>query len=61
MKEDKSKIKNYTKYSNVYSHNIDTKTHLVRMKKRGKKVHKDTKEQNCKRKEEQICREKKEK
>jgi len=29
------------------------------MKKRGKKVHKDTKEQNCKRKVEQICREKK--
>jgi len=29
------------------------------MKKRGKKVHKDTKEQNCKIKVEQICREKK--
>jgi len=37
MKENRSKTKNYTKYSDVYSNNIDTKTHLGRMKKRGKK------------------------
>jgi len=37
MKENKSKTKKYTKYSYVYSHNIDMKTHLRRMKKRGKK------------------------
>ena len=47
MKENRSK----TKYSDVYSHNIDTKSPLGKIKKRGKKVHNDTKEQ--------ICREKK--
>jgi len=37
MKENRSKTKNYTKYSDMYLHNIDTKTYLGRMKKRGKK------------------------
>jgi len=55
MKENRSKTKNCTKYSDVYSHNIDMKTHTGRMKKRGKKVHKDMKEQICKEKKNKFA------